>query len=61
VYGLALGGENGVTHVLKSLVGELEMTLHLSGVPSVGKQDLGRSLLVREDDLFEGVKGVGIH
>jgi len=61
VYGLALGGEKGVAHVLKSLIGELEMTLHLSGVPSVMKADLNRSLLVREDDLFEGVKGIGIH
>lgn len=61
VYGLALGGEKGVEHVLKSLVGELELTLHLTGVSSVKKTDLNRSLLVREDDLFDGVKGVGIH
>jgi lactate 2-monooxygenase len=61
VYGLALGGEKGVEHVLKSLVGELELTLHLSGVPSVSKKDLNRSLLVREDDLFSSVKGVGLH
>jgi lactate 2-monooxygenase len=60
IYGLALGGEKGVSHVLKSLIGELEMTLHLSGVPSVKKEDLNRSLLVREDDLFQGVKGVSI-
>jgi len=60
VYGLALGGEKGVEHVLKSLVGELELTLHLSGIPSVSKKDLNRSLLVREDDLFSSVKGVGL-
>ena len=61
VYGLALGGEKGVEHVLKSLVGELELTLHLSGIQSVQKKDLSRSVLVREDALFEGVKGVGLH
>jgi lactate 2-monooxygenase len=61
VYGLALGGEKGVEHVLKSLIGELELTLHLSGIQSVDKKHLNRSVLVREDDLFSGVKGVGIH
>ncbi|KAF3041460.1 hypothetical protein E8E11_004967 [Didymella keratinophila] len=61
VYGLALGGEQGVAHVLKSLVGELELTLHLSGIPSVSKKDLNRSVLVREEDLFNTVKGIGIH
>jgi lactate 2-monooxygenase len=61
VYGLALGGENGVEHVLKSLIGELELTLHLSGIPSVDKKYLNRSMLVKEDDLFASVKGVKIH
>jgi lactate 2-monooxygenase len=61
VYGLALGGEKGVEHVLKSLIGELELTLHLSGIRSVDKKHLNRSVLVREDDLFSGVKGVEIH
>ncbi|UPX17827.1 Lactate 2-monooxygenase [Ascochyta rabiei] len=61
VYGLALGGEQGVSHVLKSLVGELELTLHLSEIPSVDKKDLNRSVLVQEDDLFNTVKGIDIH
>jgi lactate 2-monooxygenase len=61
VYGLALGGEKGVEHVLKSLIGELELTLHLSGIQSVHKKHLNRGVLVREDDLFNGVKDVGIH
>jgi lactate 2-monooxygenase len=61
VYGLALGGEIGVEHVLKSLIGELELTLHLSGIPSVDKRHLNRSILVQEDDLFASVKGVSIH
>ncbi|EOA80947.1 hypothetical protein ACJQWK_09940 [Exserohilum turcicum] len=60
VYGLALGGEQGVGHVLKSLVGELQLTLHLNGIESVEKDKLGRACLVREDELFEGVKGVGL-
>ncbi|KAL6243667.1 hypothetical protein RBB50_009660 [Rhinocladiella similis] len=51
VYGLALGGEEGVSHVLKSLLGDLELTLHLAGVPSASPKDLNRSVLVREDDL----------
>lgn len=61
VYGLALSGENGVSHVLKSLIGDLELTLHVAGIPSVRKVDLNREALVREQDLFEGVKGISIH
>jgi isopentenyl diphosphate isomerase/L-lactate dehydrogenase-like FMN-dependent dehydrogenase len=59
VYGLALGGEGGVSHVLKSLMGDLELTLHLAGLPSASKKDLNRSVLVREEDLFNSVKGIG--
>lgn len=59
--GLALGGQKGVEHVLKSLIGELELTLHLSGNPSADKSHLNRGVLVREDDLSEGIKGIGIH
>lgn len=36
-YGLAHGGEDGVRHVLRSLVGELDNTLGLSGHRSVGE------------------------
>jgi lactate 2-monooxygenase len=61
IYGLVLGGESGVSHVLKSLTGDLELTLHLAGIPSVDKKHLNRSVLVREDDLFNNVKGIGIH
>ncbi|PSN65013.1 FMN-linked oxidoreductase [Corynespora cassiicola Philippines] len=53
MYGLALGSE--------SLMGELELTLHLAGIPSVEKSHLNRSVLVREDDLFDSVKGIAIH
>ncbi|KAH7356150.1 FMN-dependent dehydrogenase [Pyrenochaeta sp. MPI-SDFR-AT-0127] len=61
VYGLALGGEKGVEHVLTSLVGELELTLHLAGIRSVGKQHVNRSVLVREEELFKYVTGVGMY
>lgn len=51
VYGLALGGEEGVSHILKSLLGDLDLTLHLSGIRSVGPKDLNRSVLIREEEL----------
>jgi isopentenyl diphosphate isomerase/L-lactate dehydrogenase-like FMN-dependent dehydrogenase len=40
VYGLALGGEEGVEAVLRNILGELDLTMALSGVANV--QDLGR-------------------
>lgn len=46
IYGLALGGQAGVEHVIKSLLGETELTMHLAGVKSV--RELDRDLLVRE-------------
>ncbi|KAI1376477.1 putative FMN dependent dehydrogenase [Hypoxylon crocopeplum] len=52
VYGLVLGGEEGVAHVLRSLLGDLELTLHLSGIESVAPEHLDRGVLVKEDDLF---------
>lgn len=51
VYGLALGGEEGVAHVLKSLLGDLELTLHLAGIPSVSPNVLNPSVLIREDEV----------
>lgn len=51
VYGLALGGEEGVSHVLKSLLGDLELTLHLAGIESADPKHLNRDVLVREDQL----------
>ena len=51
VYGLAMGGEQGVIHILKSLIGEMTLTLHLGGFPSTSKDVLGRTALVREDEL----------
>lgn len=48
VYGLVLGGEDGVAHVLKSLLGDLELTLHLAGIQSVSPEYLNRGCLVRD-------------
>ncbi|GAA0963696.1 alpha-hydroxy-acid oxidizing protein [Actinocorallia libanotica] len=42
-YGLGLGGEAGVRHVLRCLLAELELTLALCGAGRVG--ELGRDLL----------------
>lgn len=52
IYGLVLGGEEGTSHVLKSLLGDLELSLHLAGIPSSSPDHLNRSVLVREDSLF---------
>lgn len=51
VYGLALGGEEGVVHVIKSLLGDFQLTLHLAGIESASPAHLNRSVLVREDQL----------
>ncbi|KAI1135106.1 putative FMN dependent dehydrogenase [Hypoxylon sp. FL0543] len=52
VYGLVLGGEEGVAHVLRSLLGDLELTLHLSGIESAAPEHLNRNVLVKEEELF---------
>ncbi|KUJ16958.1 L-lactate dehydrogenase [Mollisia scopiformis] len=51
IYGLVMGGEEGAQHVLKSLLGDLELTLHLAGIQSARPEHLNRSLLEREDRL----------
>ncbi len=45
VYGLALGGEQGVRHVMRSLLADLDLTLGLSGHRGVSA--LGPEALVR--------------
>lgn len=45
VYGLVLGGEEGVGHVLRSLLGDLTMNLHLAGIKSVSQEHLNRDCL----------------
>lgn len=51
IFGLVMGGEEGVSHVVKSLLGDLELTLHLAGIPSAGPEHLNRGVLEREDQL----------
>jgi isopentenyl diphosphate isomerase/L-lactate dehydrogenase-like FMN-dependent dehydrogenase len=48
IYGLSLGGKEGVKHVLECLLGELELTLHLAGIPSISKDVLNQNILVYE-------------
>ena len=43
VYGLGLGGEDGVRHVLRSLLAELDLTMALAGCASLA--DVGPELL----------------
>ena len=45
VHGLALGGEEGVRHMLRSFLAELEITLSIAGVASL--RELGPDALVR--------------
>ena len=45
VYGLGLGGEAGVTHVLRCILAELELTMTLSGASRPA--ELTPELLVR--------------
>lgn len=49
IYGLSLGGQAGVEHVLKSLLGELDLTMHLCGVKSTNREDLNEDYLIREE------------
>ncbi|KAL6858332.1 hypothetical protein ACO1O0_005793 [Amphichorda felina] len=50
-YGLALGGEEGVRHVLRAIAGDLLMNMHLAGLRSLKEVD--RDILIKEDDLFQ--------
>jgi lactate 2-monooxygenase len=56
-YGLALGGEEGVKHVFRCLCGELVLNMHLPGLRSL---EVNRDVLVREEDLIEGMKGLDV-
>lgn len=48
-YGLALGGTDGVKHVIRSILSELEVTLGLSGYRSVAEmQGKGEEVLARK-------------
>jgi lactate 2-monooxygenase len=45
VYGLALGGEAGVVHVLRALRAEFELSMRLAGLAQLS--DLGPDVLAR--------------
>lgn len=45
VCGLAISGEDGVRHVLRSILGDLQLDLHLSGIKSTSPEHLNRSVL----------------
>ncbi|KAL4737673.1 FMN-dependent dehydrogenase [Aspergillus similis] len=47
VYGLAIGGQEGVRHVIRSFLGDLQLTLHLSGIPDISSEKLNRDVLRR--------------
>ncbi|KAL4866486.1 hypothetical protein BDV12DRAFT_132435 [Aspergillus spectabilis] len=47
VYGLSIGGQDGVKHVVRSILADLSLTLHLSGISDVSKDSLNRSVLRR--------------
>jgi len=47
IYGLAIAGEAGVKHVLRSLLGDLNLTLHLSGITDVSQEKLNKKVLKR--------------
>lgn len=49
IYGLAIQGEEGVRHVLKSLLGDLNLNLHLLEISSVSPEHLNQSVLHRTD------------
>lgn len=50
IYGLALGGEEGVRHVFRALCGEVVMGMHLAGFQNLKQVD--RDILVRDSELF---------
>lgn len=45
IYGLAIGGSDGVRHVLRAILGDLQTLLHLAGIPSASQKHLNRSVL----------------
>ena len=57
VYGLVLGGEDGVKHVPRGLVGELSLNLHLSGIESAAKRSFDQGGRVVSDGEISDRKG----
>lgn len=51
VYGLVLGGEEGVNHVLRSLCGEIVLNMHLAGLRTLA--EVNRDVIVKDEDLWK--------
>lgn len=49
-YGLAIGGEEGVRHVLRAMCGDLMMNMHLAGLRGI--DEVRRDILLKEDEVF---------
>ncbi|KIM72057.1 hypothetical protein PILCRDRAFT_99416 [Piloderma croceum F 1598] len=47
IYGLAIGGQEGVKHVLGAILPDLDLTLQMSGIPSVKSHDLEKLRTLR--------------
>ena len=48
MYGLALGGTDGVKHVIKTILADLEVTMGLSGYESIDEfQGKGEEILAK--------------
>jgi lactate 2-monooxygenase len=48
-YGLAIGGQDGVKHVLNSLMGDTIMNMHLGGLR--GLSELNRDILIKDNEV----------
>ena len=48
VFGLAIGGEEGVKHVIRCMLGDMEVNMHQAGIASVKELVGNRDILIRE-------------
>jgi lactate 2-monooxygenase len=48
-YGLAIGGQDGVKHVLNSLMGDAIMNMHLGGLRGIS--ELNRDILIKDNEV----------
>lgn len=54
LYALALGGQEGVEHVIRALLADLEVTMALAGRPKI--QDLNRSILMPAKSIAQDLR-----
>ncbi|KAI0021835.1 FMN-dependent dehydrogenase [Xylariomycetidae sp. FL0641] len=50
IWGLAIGGEEGCKHVLRSLCGDVMLNMHLAGLRDLS--EVTRDVIVKDDELF---------